>query len=403
MFIIFLIPLLFFISCSHLGDQKVIIEGENYYKVQDTKINKELYAIRDKAKNLIRDEELAKQRLQNFSTLSQLEDSKILACSGDYKITKMFHEIIKFLENKNITSARERLIKLQLQCKNIEYQSQFYYLMAYTFHLQGNFEKRDFYLAEFSNKADSVFPAFSYQTNSATEKHQLYESYYEHAKSVLTGADLKLKPVQKKHLEIARYRDRSNSFFPGFQNESGKYFIILPYYSTITNGGIQMIYNYATPSGEFIPQYSYDDFLGSMLGVTYRKSLTQTIDRKHQTGINVKINQWKEYRYYRNPITNKISNFEITNEGVGGSLGYGGTYQFSNSFYYLYQGRVYSYKNVGTTATSLLGYSFGSTGVVSLEYGLYNNHSIAGLRFGIIHTYQDLSSDTFNFVFNMAF
>ena len=179
--------------------------------------------------------------------------------------------------------------------------------------------------------------------------------------------------------------------------------MILPFYNSITGGGLQVFYNYSTHYGEFIPTYSYDEMRESMSSLTYRKALSQTLDRKYQTGINIQINQWKEFSYKKNTVTGKISDVKITREGVGASAAYGGTYQFTNIFYYLYQGRIYSYTKVGATATNLLGFSLGEKSPFSLEYGLFRNKTIAGLRFGFIHFYKDISSDSVHFIFNMSF
>jgi len=400
-----LIPLfLILASCASFSDYTLIDSEKDLYLITHKTKNKNFGAIRDKNNNLIRNKDRADKRFFELGSVDKIEKSEITNCDGSYELSKKFHKIDDLLSKNKSKKAREKLKELKKQCLNIEYHSNYYYLLAYSFHIDKNKEKRDFYLKEFINKSDSLYPNFAHQTNSEKESDTIYKKTITHSKEVLKGADFKLDLFKKEHLNTARYRNRLNSFLPGYENESGKVFFILPSYSTATRGGINLIYNITTDYGEFIPVISYTDVYGSQSSLIYRKRLSQSVDRKHTTGINLAVYQWRriererdEYGYYQ--TRNK-------GNGVGASFGYGGTYQLTNDFYYAYQGRYYSSYRNGALGTSLVGYNIldiNDTESLSLEYGLFNNISIVGMRWGLIHFFQNLSGDTFNFQFHLGF
>lgn len=397
---------LILISCASVSDYETVKNEKDLFIIQHKKSKQDFGPIRDNKKNLIRDKEIANKRMSSFNELDELKKNKIPQCSGGIEQSERFHKIEKLIVANKIKKARKQLYRLKENCDGLEYNSNYYYTLAYTYELEGNKEKRDENLNNFINKSQQIYPGFTHQTNSKEEATQLYKQYIQNAKDVLNGKEFTYSLSDKKHLKVARYIDRTNSFLPGYENEEGRVFLVLPSYSTVTGGGISALYNFNTKYGEFIPAYSYNEITKGLGSLIFRKQISQSLDRRHTTGINIGLFQWKKIRYRTNYYTREASDVRILDEGIGVSAGYGGTYQLTNRFLYIYQARAYSSQESGISGTSLIGYNFNNFDqkeTFLLEYGLFNNDSIAGARWGIIHIFQNLSAETFNFQLYFGF
>lgn len=405
-FILSLLFLIILISCSSVSDFKTSKSEKDYYVLENKRTNYKFGAIRDKDKNLIREKEQAEKRLSQFKEMDDIKANEIAHCDGGYEQSKKLHKIDTLLEKKKSKKARALLKELKKECENIEFNSNYFYALAYSYEIDGNIEERDKNLKKFLKKSEQTFPNFAHQTNSKAESDKVYKAYIKNAKAALKGEAFKYKMTKEKHLEIARYKDRTNSFLPGYKNEQGRFFLILPSYSSATGGGISALYNFSTKYGEFIPAYTYNELTDGLGSLIFRRQISQSIDRRHSTGINIAVYQWKDIRYSRNYYTGEASDYEVLDEGVGASFGYGGTYQLSDDFLYIYQGRIYSSKNSGTRGTSLLAYSLSSmssTESIFLEAGLFNDVSIIGLRWGFIQIFRNYSANSTNFQLSFGF
>lgn len=128
--------------------------------------------------------------------------------------------------------------------------------------------------------------------------------------------------------------------------------------------------------------------------IVYRKQLSQTLDRKHQTGLNLNLHQWRKYTYKKTAF-NSISDVKVVDSGIGGRIGYGGTYQFNNRFQFVYQGSYSSNYENNLAGTTLIGYAFAPE--LQLQAGMLNDHSAIALKFSSLYFVWDFSSQTFSF------
>lgn len=402
-----LFSLLFILgSCASLNDFEYYKNDKGIYSVKRKKLDHEITVLRDKNKNVIRDEEVAKNTFYQFMEVEDIDDNQISNCDAGITQSKAFHKIDKHLANKQVSKAKSKLKNLKKSCKNLEYHSKYYFTLAYINDLEGNIADRNKNLKSFINKSDAIYPSFTMQTDSKGEAASVYKQYVQHAHAVLNGSEFTYDQAKEKKLKIARYRDRTNSFLPGYENETGRMLLILPGYSSVTGGAISALYNIKTEYGEFIPTYTYNEIQKGQAALIYRKRLSQSLDRRHTTGINVSLFQWKIVNFNRNYYTNEASNIEVEDEGIGLGLGYSGTYQLTNDFLYIYQARATSSDKVYTAGTSLIAFSLvdlNESEPLLLEYGLFNDVTIIGVRLGFIQMFQDFSNDSFNFRFHLGF
>lgn len=205
---------------------------------------------------------------------------------------------------------------------------------------------------------------------------------------MLAGEKFKLIQDSSKHLSLARYNSLDDTYLAG-SRVTKPHFYILPTYSTALKSGLEGGYVFPTKYGAFIPAASINEPFGTLGRLNYRKQLSETLDRKHQTGINIGIYQWKNISYDQN-IYGSIVNSEVEEEGIGARLGYGGTYQFTRKYNFMYQVVGSSSNKLRSSATSLIGYNIGNTSM--LQYGLLNNYTVVAWKVKQIYIMYNFSA-----------
>jgi hypothetical protein len=382
-------------SCAKFKNIKTYQDGESYFKYSDIENPRyDVRAIRDKKNDLVFEKEEAEKVLAEIGTLEELKKRTPQLCSNKFSFSKDYFEIINFLKKEAPDKAIGHIQKLIDLCPTIKKNSHVHYLSAFSYHLKKDQVKRDEFLNLFLNQSESIFPRNHFQENNPQEKVSLYLKYRKHVKDVLAGSEFKLDLTSDEHLKIPRYKSVKNSFLPGTKTETGRSFLIIPGYSTAVGGTIEALYNIDTQYGEFIPYMSFDEVFGSLSTLIYRKQLTQSLNRKHQTGINLNLHQWKRLKY-KIDIFDRISDVKTVESGIGNRVGYGGTYQFTNDFNFIYQGSYFSnYKN-GFNGTALLGYAVAEG--AQFQFGLLNDQSVIAYKLNTIYMMWSTSSEEFNF------
>jgi hypothetical protein len=387
--------LILFTSCANLKDVKTYQSGEDFYKFKTShKTPLKEHSLRKETGELVFNDKEAKEEIMAATSLNALKKRIPSYCSEDYELAELYHEIIDALSSKKSEIAINKISIIIKECPAIEKRSHINYLQAYAHHLKSDDLKRDQYLKDFINNAESIFPLSLSQEDKKQERVVLYNQYKEHAKEVLAGAEFKVELTTQEHLSMPRYRSLKNSSLPGFKSDTGRYFYILPGYSTATKGYVSAMYNISTDYGEFIPFISINDLYGTLGTLVYRKQLSQTIDRRHQTGINLNLHQWKKITYEKT-YYGSFENSKTQDSGIGARFGYGGTYQLTNDFHFVYQGSYFSNYTNNLTATTLLGYNI--TTFSQLQFGLLKDHSVIVYKVGVFYFIKNFSRDEVNF------
>lgn len=373
-------------------------EGEDFYKFQFKGRNTQT-AVRDSDKKLILNKNKATIQIESYKNMDELNSSMITECEIDLDIKSTYHQAQDELKKLKSKEARSLLDKIVLKCESIKYYSHISFLYAYSYQIDGNKKKRDEFLSDFLMYSQSIYPKGFYQTDTSDESIKLYVSYKNIAKESLNGKEIIFDNHSDEHLSIPRYNSLDDTYLSGTKI-SKQHFYILPYYSTVTRGGFEYAHVVPTQYGAFIPKISTNEPMGTLGGLFYRKQLTETIDRKHQTGLNIGLYQWKKISYTEN-IYGGVSDVEVEDEGIGTRLGYGGTYQFSSKFNFMYQGLGYSSDKSGTAATTLLGYRLDE--ISMFQYGLLHNKTVVAWKVMQMYIMYNFTAKSLDVNFSTGF
>lgn len=351
--------------------------------------NRNLRPIRDNNFNLIIDKTKAEKRLNDLGSFDALEKYTPRPCKVGVSESIKYHKAEKLLMEDKYSEAIALLDELKTECENIVFVSHINYLYGYAYEKQGEKEKAKKHIKLFIHKAESIYPQSFYQFDSPNEQVEIYEKYLSQANNYLNGNEL----VLKTKLE-ARYNTLEGTLLPGIHSVEDKNRIIfdIGYSSAIKSTfGIGYIFN--TKYGQFIPFYLNNSLLGSFKSLLFKRQHFQTPDRKHTTGYQISIDEWKRYTLYRNNYTYTHKS-EIHETGYGLTVGYGGTYQFNNSFSFVYSGKIRNSYETGTFASSMISYHTGGPG--SILAGLYNNESVLMWKVGTIQIWYNYTDKSFN-------
>lgn len=381
------LPLILLIcSCAQLNHYKVYKSQDGLYKYQH-RGTKTQNALRDNSNKLIRSELEAKKQFSNYKSVTDLKKSFLPSCEDRFNFRKSYHRATEVIYAGNLTKGRLLLEKISKDCKNIKFYSHIDYLYAYSYEREENFKQRDKYLEDFLNYSQAIFPPNFSQSDTKDEEALIFKKFKAHAKKVLAGESFKLYREIPNHYTIPRYNSLNDSYLAGTKVTDETYYVI-PGYSTVTKGSLEGAYVLPTKYGAFIPGLFMNDPFGTLGRINYRKQLSESLNRKHQTGINIGLYQWKTLSYSRD-LFGTLSNVKIKDEGVGTRLGYGGTYQFTTKYNFMYQVAGNSDYATRSNLTALMGYNI--DGISMFQYGLLHNQTVIAWKVKQIYIMYNLS------------
>jgi hypothetical protein len=369
-------------SCAKFHKVTVRTNAEGHFVPHYNNIN--LRPIRDNNFNLITDRKKAQDRLDDLGSFKNLENYTPKLCGFGISESKKYHKAETLLQTDRADEALNLLKDLTKKCKHIAFISHIHYLYAVAYDKKGNKEKAKKHMQLFIHKAESIYPQSFYQFDSPSAQVTSYENYLKQAKSYLSGEDLILKTDEK-----PRYNTLEGTLLPGMNADDRVKYLWEVGYSTITGGMFGLGYIFKTKYGEIIPLYRTTQRAGIYKSILFRKQLSKSKDRRHTTGITVSIDEWKKLTYQKD-YAGRILNVEEVENGYALTLGYGGTYQFNNSFSYVYKGHISSGEKLDTYGTSMISYH--TTGPGSLLAGLYNDSSVVMWKVGAIQIWKDFTN-----------
>jgi hypothetical protein len=386
--------LLFISSCANIKNARVIKGNYDYYQL-DKAGSSTGRPIRTNNGDLILDESSAEAELAEVKSFSELRQRVDKNCKRSLKLASHYHQAVRYLKENNIQMSKAELEKSQLLCSSIDMISHYFYIEAYQAQVDGDYEKRNQKLQAFLSKSEGIFPKSFYQEDFVkTETIELYELYKEHARDVLkSDISLKLILTDDEKFNVARYNSYYKTLMPGFKNDSPGKFFIKPGFEWLYGLNISSGYQYKTDFGEFIPIVIVNSHF-DLKHLIYRKQISQTPNRRHQTSLVFGVTEWKDVDFNYTSIR-RAKDIKVSDEGFGNFVGYGGTFQLNNTHSFMYQARSVSEKHERIIkGTALIGWAIGEESV--LQFGSLNNHVVIAWKTTSFYTTIDFTDRGLN-------
>jgi hypothetical protein len=333
-----LLPLLFFFTaCGTLTikDADLVKSDSGYYVPQLR--GREMSALRDSEKNLAFTQEEAKKIQDQLKNQSSFEKRIPQHCQYPMDASDLFHRIERELETKNWIAADQLMARLEKDCPDIKYLSYLDYLKGYAAHEQGRGEEAHVLFKNFLTKSEGIWPKKFFQEDSYQERTEFYQKYRLQAQKYL---DQKISPElflsDKKKYRIPRFRN-DIAYEPGYESTKDHRsfrWVVWPT-SNRFESGIAAFYDIHTQYGSFIPGVDLKFLSGPYYNMIYRKSIYQTLDRRHQMGINLNGGTVKKIRY--TGTFGYYDEADVVETRIGFGLGLGGTYHFHERWSGIYQ------------------------------------------------------------------
>jgi hypothetical protein len=383
-----------FAGCSSITKDGILVPTEKGYYVPELN-GRAFPPVRRQDGHLLFDQDEATKEFKALRSDKEYQKRIPTPCSNPLRVAEQFHELRKSLEEKLLPQAQKTILELERQCAALEKISHLEYLKAYLAKLENRPEAVKEHLERFLRVAERAWPQNFFQEDTPGEEIEYYQKLRQSAQGHLEhGEELNLIKVEQKLL-IPRHR-ADHWYEPGYLNSSDdaiRALVIIT--GNQYESGVSGFYDFKTSYGSFIPRVMYMSLSGAYYDLIYRKDITQSLDRRHQTGINLSLSNIKKVTYRSSLLSGTKANVE--EEYIGFTAGYGGTYHFSENLSGLYQGRVVNLFTPlsGFDYTMLAKYRLFPK--LNVHGGILDSHGVVGIDFFMIYFYYNTARNSLHF------